>query len=234
MEKKIKTYQVVLGDEEQGISAFSLVSDPAIELPFVKLSKQEKQIEIKLATDKKKRNLMGVLLVPDKVIPRISADGTPYNIVFSRDMIEQLAIRAAQKGSLQNVTVEHGEAKMKGITTYQQWIVESENDKIYTHFTKEQVPMGSLAVCSHVHDESQFEAIDKSDKVGFSIEALLNFSQLELSAEKETKVVEVVIDAENVKADIYAIMVDEVLKSEMPDEMKLKILTPILEPKGDK
>ena len=59
-------------DEDSGVFAISLVSDPAIEKDFIMLSK-----EVKLSIDKEKRLVTGAILVPDLPILRLTKDKEP-------------------------------------------------------------------------------------------------------------------------------------------------------------
>ena len=70
MEKKIPTYRIVVNpdDEKTGVYAVSLVDEPAIEVDWIKLSKDIKDFEF--SVNKDKQMLFGPLLIPNKLIYR--------------------------------------------------------------------------------------------------------------------------------------------------------------------
>ena len=81
----MKIIELIIDEEseDQGISAISVVSDPAIEESFIALKNQE----FKFAEqDKEKRLIMGAALVPNRPIFRKSGDKEEdsYYIFFSK------------------------------------------------------------------------------------------------------------------------------------------------------
>ena len=82
----MKTYEVEFNEQQdKGIYAVSLVEDPAMEGMFIALNKQE---QIKLAkVDEEQRILLGVALVPDKPILRLTDEGEEFQIIFRKDTI---------------------------------------------------------------------------------------------------------------------------------------------------
>ena len=109
-------------DLETGIDAISIVESPAIEEDFIALKSKEfkfKQI------DKKKKILMGPLLVPNKPIYRKDENGKEYYIYFSRETVNKAAQLFLKNGKQGNSTLEH-ESKIYGLSLVESWIVESE------------------------------------------------------------------------------------------------------------
>ena len=82
------TYKVMFNEEENdGVYAVSLVSDPAIGVQFITLSQQK---EIQLATiNEEQRILLGAVLIPNQPIYR-NQDGHEFNIVFPAETIKQV------------------------------------------------------------------------------------------------------------------------------------------------
>ena len=99
------TYKVLFNEEQnEGVYAISLVSDPAIEVNFVALSKNK---EIKLATiNEEQRILVGAVLIPDQPIYR-NQDGHEYNIVFPKETIKQVQYNFVKQGYQNNSTITH-------------------------------------------------------------------------------------------------------------------------------
>ena len=80
----IETIELFIDDsEDSGIDAISFVEFPAIEENFIALN--EHKVELK-TIDEDKRLVIGLALVPDKLIYRRNK-GFEYNITFSKDTV---------------------------------------------------------------------------------------------------------------------------------------------------
>ena len=92
MEKKLPTYRIKLQpNEETAVYAVSLVDSPAIEVDWIKLSKE---IQMQFASNADKQMLYGPLLIPGKLIYRVDEEtGQEYNIVFEKETIEEIVLR---------------------------------------------------------------------------------------------------------------------------------------------
>ena len=72
MEKKLPTYRIKLQpNEETAVYAVSLVDSPAIEVDWIKLSKE---IQMQFASNADKQMLYGPLLIPGKLIYRVDEE----------------------------------------------------------------------------------------------------------------------------------------------------------------
>jgi hypothetical protein len=118
------TYTVMFNKEEnEGVYAISLVSDPAIGINFITLSKQK---ELKLATiNEEKRILIGPILIPDQPIYR-NQDGHEFNIVFPSETISQIQMNFVEQGYQNNSTIEHNGKSIPNVTFVETWIKEDE------------------------------------------------------------------------------------------------------------
>ena len=128
MTKKKKIYKMEI-DEKQGsgVYAISLVSDPAIEAPFVYLSKQLKPIKL-AQVDGEKRILVGPVLIPNKEIPRVDDQtGEEYSIIFTPDVVEKAAQLFLQQQKNNEATIEHTDKKVPDVSVVESWIVEDPN-----------------------------------------------------------------------------------------------------------
>ncbi len=83
----MKIIELILDEENEdnGITAISVVENPAIEEDFIALKNQE----VKFAEqDKEKRILMGAALIPNKPIYRKNEEDE-YYIFFSKDTVRK-------------------------------------------------------------------------------------------------------------------------------------------------
>lgn len=160
---------MLIGDiENAGVFAISVVENPAIEEDFVFLNKQEELVRLSTQDDEK-RLLLGAALIPDITIPRLNADGSVYQIRFSKEVIREAAELFAINGFQSAVTLEH-EKNVDGLCVVESWIIEDEkNDKSRKYGMN--LPVGTWMVSMKVLNDEIWTDYVKSGKVkGFSIE----------------------------------------------------------------
>ena len=177
----METYKVLFNEQENdGVYAISLVSDPAIEVQFVTLSKQK---EIKLATiNEEQRILLGAVLIPDQPIYRVQ-DGHEFNIVFPKETIKQVQQNFSQQGYQNNSTIEHSGQQIENVTFVETWIKEDEvHDKSVMHGFNE--PIGTWYAAMKVNNDEIWNDYVKTGKVkGFSIDGVFDMEKVNLKTE---------------------------------------------------
>jgi len=177
----METYKVLFNEQEnEGVYAISLVSDPAIEVNFVSLSKQR---EIKLATiNEEQRILVGPILIPDQLIYR-NQDGHEYNIMFPKETIKQVQHNFVQQGYQNNSTLEHSGKAIPNVTFVETWIKEDEvHDKSVLYGFSE--PVGTLFGLMKVNNDEIWNDYVKTGKVkGFSIDGVFDMEKVNLKSE---------------------------------------------------
>ena len=177
----METYEVIFNKEEnEGVYAISLVSDPAIGVNFITLSKQK---EIKLATiNEEKRILIGPILIPNQPIYR-NQDGHEFNIVFPKETIGQIQMNFVEQGYQNNSTIEHSGKSIPNVTFVETWIKEDEvHDKSVLYGFNE--PVGTLFGLMKVNNDEIWNDYVKTGKVkGFSIDGVFDLEKINLNSE---------------------------------------------------
>ena len=177
----METYEVIFNKEEnEGVYAISLVSDPAIGVNFITLSKQK---EIKLATiNEEKRILIGPILIPNQPIYR-NQDGHEFNIVFPKETIGQIQMNFVEQGYQNNSTIEHSGKSIPNVTFVETWIKEDEvHDKSVLYGFNE--PVGTLFGLMKVNNDEIWNDYVKTGKVkGFSIDGVFDLEKVNLKSE---------------------------------------------------
>jgi hypothetical protein len=177
----METYKVLFNEEDnEGVYAISLVSDPAIEVQFVTLSKQK---EIKLATiNEEQRILLGAVLIPNQPIYRVQ-DGHEFNIVFPKETIKQVQQNFSSQGYQNNSTIEHSGKQIENVTFVETWIKEDEvHDKSVMHGFNE--PIGTWYAAMKVNNDEIWNDYVKTGKVkGFSIDGVFDMEKVNLKTE---------------------------------------------------
>jgi hypothetical protein len=177
--KKIYEMQIDEMDNMSGVFAISLVSDPAIEENWVYMSKQKPTNLAQISADK--RLLLGPVLVPHKLIPRIDEEtGEEYDITFTPETIEKAAHLYMQRQMNNNATLEHT-TDVQDVSTVESWIIEdSENDKSVKFGMN--YPKGTWMAMMKVNNIEIWQDFVKTGKIkGFSIEGMLGHELVKAS-----------------------------------------------------
>lgn len=173
------TYIVNFDPTKEGVYAISLVENPAIEVDFIALSKQE----VKMASvDEEKRLLISPVLIPDMPILRVDeTTGMPYNIVFPAETIRQAQQNFYKQGFQNNSTLEHDpEMKLNGVTFVESWIKEDEQyDKSVKYGFNQ--PVGTWFAIMKVEDDEVWNKVKNGEVKGFSIDGVFDVEQLKMS-----------------------------------------------------
>jgi len=177
--KKVYEMQIDEMDNQSGVFAISLVSDPAIEENWVYLSKQKAVDLAQISPDK--RLLLGPVLVPSKLIPRIDEEtGEEYDITFTPETIEKAAHLYMQRQMNNNATLEHS-ADVEDISTVESWIIaDPEKDKSVKFGMS--YPKGTWMAMMKVNNSEIWNDFVKTGKIkGFSIEGMLGHELVKAS-----------------------------------------------------
>ena len=151
------TIELIIDEQlgEEGINAISLVEFPAIEENFVALSKDQHKVEFK-TVDKEKRIIVGLALVPDKLIYRRRGD-YEYNITFSKETVRKASELYLKRLKNNNTTLEHAEFT-GGVSVIESWIVEDpEKDKTALYGLN--AVKGAWAVTMNIDNDEVWEDV---------------------------------------------------------------------------
>lgn len=174
------TYKVMFNEEENdGVYAVSLVSDPAIGVQFITLSQQK---EIQLATiNEEQRILLGAVLIPNQPIYR-NQDGHEFNIVFPAETIKQVQQNFSRQGYQNNSTIEHSGTQIEDVTFVETWIKEDEVHDKSVHYGFNE-PVGTWFAAMKVNNEDIWNNYVKTGKVkGFSIDGVFDMEKVNLNS----------------------------------------------------
>jgi len=165
---------------ESSVFRIALVESPAIETDFIFLSKQDYPIQ--LSVQDEKRMIYSPVLIPDKIIPRVSDAGDPYEIYFSGDTIEEIAKDyMLKKVTLGEWNSEHNEnQKLEGVDVVENWIVQNPlNDKATELGFK--VPAKTWMQGTYISNDDVWAKIKDGTYKGISVEADMNHELTQLN-----------------------------------------------------
>jgi hypothetical protein len=167
MNDKLKLIEYGLGEEEDnmGVYAVSLVSEPAIMVDFVALSKAN--LLLAQVEDGEKRMLYGPALIPNQPIVRYDGNGEKYFITYSKETIEQTAQEFLKRNMHHNHTIQH-EMPVNNLTVVESWVTMGAHDKSMN--LGFELPEGTWMIGVKVDDDNTWQAVKNGEVKGFSIE----------------------------------------------------------------
>ena len=223
MNNNLPIYDVVINDEEQGVSFISLVDEPAIQVDWIKLAQEE---QMAFAADQDKQLLYGPFLIPDKLIYRYSDKMGEYYVRFKKSEIEKIARKFNSDLNNNNLNFQHSDKKIDA-TVVENWLVAEGSDKSQKFGFE--LTDGTWFGGVHIKDSEFWTQEVKTEKVkGFSVEVLaeleLALKKINTHMEKEIKLAEATL-IDGVTIVYYdgelavgtAIWMDEAMSQPAPD-----------------
>lgn len=198
MEKKNLIRKRLSVSDDGTIDFISLVSEPAIEVDFLKFNKQE---ALKFAQiDEEKRIVTGLFLIPNKDIYRVDErTGEEWLAYFTAEDVRKIGQNFMLSNKNSAVNLEH-ETKVDSVSIIESWFVEHETDKIYAlGFSNEQAPIGSWAGTMLIKEDAIWDDVKAGKFNGFSIEGTLIE---QLSKQKYNEVEEILNEINNILENI--------------------------------
>jgi len=194
---KVVELKLTEGLNGEGITAISLVKNPAIEQTWIAFSEggeaAAKEFKpnpaFKFKTiDEEQRIVVGPAMIPDKMIYRRDEDGEEFFVYFTEATIRGLAERFLLQGKQNNMTLEH-QATLNDLSVVESWIVEdSEKDKSAMYGFN--LPKGTWFVAVKVLNDEVWKLVKANDVSGFSVEGVFTnqiIKQNEIMSTKNSK-----------------------------------------------
>lgn len=169
MAKKIKRYKVGLDSETYKIS---MVSNPAIEVDYVALAKQD-DVEVKLSSDER-HICYGPALIPNKDIYRNNGEQEFY-INFTEESIVKMSQEFMKNYKQHEVNLQH-EENVDEVFVVESWIVEDPyRDK--ANALGFNVPKNTWMVGMKVNNIDTWERVKTGELKGFSVESAIHLEE---------------------------------------------------------
>ena len=173
------TFKVIFSEEKEGVFAISLVENPAIEIDFIALSKEN---IIKLAeVSEEKRLLISPVLIPNQPIYRKDDNGNEFNIVFPEETILKAQQNFYKQGYQRNSNIEHdNKLTLNDVTFVESWIKEDDtHDKSLKYGFD--LPNGTWFAVMKVENDETWQRVKNGEVKGFSIEGNFDLEKINLS-----------------------------------------------------
>lgn len=173
------TFKVIFSEEKEGVFAISLVENPAIEIDFIALSKEN---IIKLAeVSEEKRLLISPVLIPNQPIYRKDENGNEFNIIFPEETILKAQQNFYKQGYQRNSNIEHNnKLTLNDVTFVESWIKEDDtHDKSLKYGFD--LPNGTWFAVMKVENDETWQKVKSGEVKGFSIEGNFDLEKINLS-----------------------------------------------------
>jgi len=177
--KKLPIYDVILTDEDLGMTAVSFVDEPAIEELFVAFNDQQ----IMMASDK--QEVISPILIPDQEIYRYDkTTGKEFYIRWSAETIDAVAVQYLLNQFNNNTTIMHPQfydknlkledCLVEDVYLKRMWIIEDAKTDIINTKYGYNLPVGTLCTHYKIYNNHLWQRIKKGELKGLSIEAFMS------------------------------------------------------------
>ena len=205
MAKTIKKYKVGLDSETYKIS---MVSEPAIEVDYVALAKQD-EVEVKLSSDER-HICYGPALIPNKDIYRNNGEQEFY-INFTEESIVKMSQDFMKDYRQHEVNLQH-EDNVDEVFVAESWIVEDPyRDK--ANALGFNVPKNTWMIGMKVNNIDTWERVKSGELKGFSVESAIHLEEFNKQNDNDMEV-----DNETFWAKLKKVLFEALGKEEKPTE----------------
>jgi len=187
MELPIKKAIIDVEDSEMGLKTVSLVSDPAIQINWIKFNKQS---EIKLAIQNEdKRIIFTPVLIPNQLIYRNIA-GEEFNLMFDKETIELVEQKWVKDNLSSAVDIEHSSKLIEGVTFFESVLLN--NERFATAKGFEGLPEGTWFLTGKVESDDVWTKIKSGEVNGVSIDGLFKTAEINKVTMSDEQVIKII------------------------------------------
>lgn len=187
MELPIKKAIIDVEDSEMGLKTVSLVSDPAIQINWIKFNKQS---EIKLAIQNEdKRIIFTPVLIPNQLIYRNIA-GEEFNLMFDKETIEQVEQKWVKDNLSSTVDIEHSSKLIDGVTFFESVLLN--NERFATAKGFEGLPEGTWFLTGKVESDEVWTKIKSGEVNGVSIDGLFKTTEVNKVTMSDEQIIKII------------------------------------------
>tara|TARA_R110001632_G_scaffold48552_1_gene122232 strand:+ start:219 stop:1691 length:1473 start_codon:yes stop_codon:yes gene_type:complete len=117
--------------------------------------------------------VIGPLMKPNMLIPRLDENGDPYHVYFTADTIKKIAYKMIKDKLIDRVNIEHDNMESVDAYLVESWIIDGANDKSKNYGFN--LPEGTWMGMYKIQDKKIWDEYIKSGLVkGFSVEGMFN------------------------------------------------------------
>lgn len=167
----MKIYYLDIDAEDLGLSAVSLVEQPAIRKNFLLFNDIQQRFNI----DTEKKELLGIVMLADTPIYRFSQDMGEYYVVFTKEQIKKIVQKFSKDKLLDSVTLDHINST-EGVYMFESYLVDKSLG-INPPKGFQDIPDGSWVARYKIDNEDVWKDIKSGTFKGFSVEGLFGLKE---------------------------------------------------------
>lgn len=175
MTPNLPVFQLVINEGENSdieVQAMALVDKPAIERNFLAFASNK----VCFTTVPDQHIVFGPAMIPDTLIYRRDDQGE-YNVFFSKDTIEKIALKFFKKGYEKNVNLFHDQSLATDSVTIFQSFISNQAMGISPMKGYEDLPDGTWFIGAKIEDEKIWQMVTSGQIKGFSVEGIFSYQK---------------------------------------------------------
>lgn len=177
----LDTYELILTDENDGITYVSLVDMPAVEVGWQCYGKSEKPVQFTVTEE---HVIMGVVMIPDKLIHRCNG-GYEYQVYYSKETVKKMCEQMLRNGTYKYVDLNHNNDTVGSKATLLEVFLKDDSKGISPRGF-EDLPDGTMFCTYHINDEELWGMCKDGTFTGFSLEGWFDSVPVEHRKQKNT------------------------------------------------
>lgn len=182
MDTKLPIYRATIDNsDDTGMFVVSLVDEPAVEVDFLAFDKQTEHLEFAIQ-DEEQRKVLGVVMIPNKLIYRRDSNGFEYLIKYEPDTIHQMVEKFFRDVNPNNVDTDHNFELVQGVVLSQAFFKNTEKGINPAGF--ENMPDDTLFFEYHILNDEIWNGIKEGTWKGFSLAGYFNVEPVEMKKEE--------------------------------------------------
>ena len=169
-------YKAIITDDIDGITAISIVENPAVETDFLKFNKQNKDKLLFNVVNEEERIIVGVIMRANFPIYRVNDYGYEYYVIYEEDTIKLMAQKMLKDNAFNRINLEHNNNMyVNGVEMRELFI--KNNERGITPKGFEDIEDGSLFATYKVLNEGVWRIIKNGEFKGFSLEGYFTMNE---------------------------------------------------------
>jgi hypothetical protein len=176
---QLPVYELYIKDEDSEVDFISLVDVPAIQKDFIAFAEKQR-FEV---VNEDRRIISGAIMLADQMIYRSSEKFGEHYVKFSKETIQQIAIRYAKRGYQKNVNVMHDDQlQLDGVVLFESFLTDASRG-VLPMKGFEDAADGSWFGSMYVENEKAWQAVKDKKLKGFSVEGFFDYEKPKMTAE---------------------------------------------------
>jgi hypothetical protein len=185
----LPVFEMVIDENPESdveVSFVALVDKPAIERNFLAFNDQ--RLKLDFAIHAERQIISGPAMVADTLIYRKDAGGE-YNVFFSKDTIEKIALKFFKQDYQKNLNLFHDPTlSLQGVTIFESFVSDKSRG-VQPMKGFEDLPDGTWFISAKVENPNVWAKIQSGEVKGFSVEGIFSYMK-KPKAEEKTFVIE--------------------------------------------